>query len=307
MRLNIETSLLFLAFSGLAQHALGRAVPSTELRIVETIRSSVAAIEKRVPQMPGRGGRKDRQSPGGDSPGGSPNRGGGGQRGDGQRGDGQRGDSGSFIDDRHRGNVDPLPKGVVNDDTRNVFRIFDEFERSRTNRHENSHWLFYTQLRPGMTDSLIPTFRLRFNMEGKYRGDKESNDRNDNDEITSFGTAYNLEPLLDKLKGSRYSDWMIDAMVSFACARAAARRGGDARILGPKGVNLQKENKFWTEFEAYELTRPGSKIDRILRYDMDNLDAEPVVMWKKGDPPLGNEADFNKPSDWPAEPIDLGI
>lgn len=193
----------------------------------------------------------------------------------------------------------------MNDDLRNAFRIFDEYERGRANRHENSHWLFYTQTRPGMTDSLIPTFRLKFNTQGKYRGDKGSDAKNDNEEITSFTSAYDLGTIASKLSNSRYSSWLGDAVTSFACARTAARRGGDVRILAPKDGNLQKENKFWTEFEAYELTRPESKVDRILRYDMDNLDAEPVVMWKKGDPPLGNEPDFNKPTDWPEEIIDL--
>jgi hypothetical protein len=89
--------------------------------------------------------------------------------------------------------------------------------------------------------------------------------------------------------------WHV-GVVCFACARLASTRGGPVRILIPKGQDLVPPHKAWSDFEAYELTRPGGKVPEIWRYGSNNSDAPPELAWSRarGDRPLGKLVDFSK-------------
>jgi len=69
-----------------------------------------------------------------------------------------------------------------------------------------------------------------------------------------------------------------DMVASYGSARLAAVRGGNARILMPKDAADTPNNRFWTDFEAYELTKPGSNVQSIWRYNSANFDEAPTQM-----------------------------
>ncbi|KAF6843147.1 hypothetical protein CMUS01_02360 [Colletotrichum musicola] len=334
MQLKSATGLLLLALSGLSSTVLGRVIPSTDLDTGAVVPSvcrgygsscyqpwadtpAAGAVDKRtLPGRPGRGGSKDRGGgSGGDKDGGS-NGGsqrGGGQRGDGQRGEGQRGGSGSSA--TFKGVLDPEPQGL-NPGQRSAMEEFDRWDKSRTpdERGENNHWLFYTQLEKtdGKDDVMVQTFLNEFNRkdgQAKFRSDLGSPSGKDNTEITAMNKQYSSGYINDQVitgKAANWAvintNWLIDGITSFAAARTAAQRGGDVRLILPTGKKVDADNSFFTNFEAYELTRPGSKVDRIIQYNGDSVESlskEPIVIWKKGDAPIGKEANFDKGENFP--------
>jgi hypothetical protein len=82
-------------------------------------------------------------------------------------------------------------------------------------------------------------------------------------------------------------------IASYGAARLAAVRGGNVRILMPKDVANTPDGRYWTDFEAFELTKPGSNVQSIWRYNSADFDEAPTQMWTKGMPPIGNQARFD--------------
>jgi hypothetical protein len=80
---------------------------------------------------------------------------------------------------------------------------------------------------------------------------------------------------------------------SYGAARLAAVRGGKIRLLMPKSEpNNTTEGKFWTDFEAYQLTNSGSNVQEIWRFNSEAFDDAPVLIWKQGDPRIRNLPNF---------------
>ena len=162
-------------------------------------------------------------------------------------------------------------------------------------------WLFYTRL--GDIDTthfgelMIDKFKADF-QTGSYRldGDDGSN------QVQSLSDVFSLKSMDNGLLGdppaSNERFWW-DMVASYGSARMAAVEGGNVRILMPTGVPDLPPGKFWTDIEAYELTREGSNVKKIWRYDAANLDTLPEPIWQRGDPPLGNPAVFVTPRTTP--------
>lgn len=192
--------------------------------------------------------------------------------------------------------------------------MFNDWDKARTpdERGENNHWLFYTQL--GNRDpEVINAFVSAFNRKGesgndnpnvRFRDDLDSPASKDDADITTMNRKYNMEAI-NKVMGENKAsswpvkqyNWLIDGITSFMAARTAAQRGGDVRMLLRSDKKLDDDKSFFINFESYELTRPESKVGRILLYNADSVESlsnAPKVIWKQGDAPIGKEANFDK-------------
>ncbi|CAJ2500894.1 Uu.00g037470.m01.CDS01 [Anthostomella pinea] len=135
-------------------------------------------------------------------------------------------------------------------------------------------------------------------------------------EITIPGTVY---PDADGDKGIQkaQTDWLDDvdydddalekvgampiAMFSWRGAQRAAEAGGIIRFLTLKDRDDLVDGSYWATFKAYELTKEGTNVEEILRYNDDEMDKQPKPIWKKGDKPLGSAVNW---SDWKSKKDD---
>lgn len=192
-----------------------------------------------------------------------------------------------------------------------ISSAFDRFSvwfQSHAANTENP-WIFHSGLKDAANDpsapggGIVPKFQEGFNKEGKYRVDGET----DQPPIQQLrDTLSPLELLMQVGKQPTAQPKMWDMSASYAAARLAAIRGGNVRILMRPDAPNTPEGRFWTNFEAYEVTKPGSNVQGIWRYNADDLDAPPTKIWTQGDPTMGNPPDFSPPrADSPDSLIDL--
>jgi len=192
---------------------------------------------------------------------------------------------------------------------------FDNFEKwfisSGRAAKTDSPFVFFTRLGDKGNDvggdRLVPNFQTGF-AQGKYRqtGDAPATP---NDKIQQMSDTMNPSSMPDQISGSvpkTQQEFWYDMEASYAIARLAAATGGKARILMPKDGEDAPKDTFWTEFEAYTLTGPDSKVTELWRYDSDVFTVQngvkiytnpPRLIWKQGQKPLGSLPDFTKVPD----------
>lgn len=180
---------------------------------------------------------------------------------------------------------------------RAAFDKFIEYFDKNAAHKTDQPWVFYTKTGEN-TKQTVQGFRDAY-ASGKYRLEGEPQGGTLHNFIDDFDIATQAEKTGPGPAPNE--DLWYDGVLSFASARIASTRGGPVRILIPKGENLMPRHKSWSDFEAYELTRPESKMTELWRYDSNNPDAPPELAWKKGDPPLGQPVDFSQKMIWEAK------
>lgn len=157
-------------------------------------------------------------------------------------------------------------------------------------------WIFFTKLGDdGNTvggPRLVPKFQDDFKA-GKYRlpGDDAPAPTDKLQQLGEVFTPADLPNQVGPAPSSNAKFW-FDMISSYGSARLAALRGGKVRILMPKDEPNTPDAKFWTDFEAFELTKPESNVEEIWRYNSAAFDDAPIKIWSQGDAPIGNQANF---------------
>jgi hypothetical protein len=172
-------------------------------------------------------------------------------------------------------------------------KFFDENAADKTDQP----WIFYTKVGDESHEKVT-----------KFRQDYENGQHRLPGEPATGGTLHNFSDDFDydaipKQLGpgpAPNEDLWYDGVLSFACARLASTRGGPVRILIPKGQDLMPPHKSWTDFEAYELTKPGGQVTELWRYNSNDMGEAPELAWSRarGDKPLGAPADFSQKMRW---------
>jgi hypothetical protein len=174
--------------------------------------------------------------------------------------------------------------------------FFDENAAHKTDQP----WVFYTKVGDQTKEKVI-----------KFREDYTNGQHRLPGEPTTGGTLHNFIDDFDfeaipKQLGpgpKPNEDLWYDGVISFAAARLASTRGGPVRILIPKGQDLMPRHKSWSDFEAYELTKPGGKTTELWRYNSEDPSQPPELAWSRarGDAPLGAPVDFSQKMVWEAK------
>ena len=172
-------------------------------------------------------------------------------------------------------------------------KFFDENAAHKT----DEPWVFYTKAGDD-TELIVTKFKDDY-ASGQHR---LPNDAVGTTTLHNFSDDFDFAALPKQLGPGPAPNEALwyDGVLSFACARLASTRGGPVRILIPKGQDIMPPHKFWSDFEAYELTKPGGKVTDLWRYDSNDPSAPPELAWSRarGDPPLGVPVDFSKTMIW---------
>jgi hypothetical protein len=89
------------------------------------------------------------------------------------------------------------------------------------------------------------------------------------------------------------STYFQGAVNSFIEASEARKLSKPVRYIASKKDDPNSmPGSYWHHFEAYELTRPGTQIPGVWRYNADENFANPNQIWRPGDAPLGVPPDF---------------
>lgn len=161
----------------------------------------------------------------------------------------------------------------------------------------DKYWVFWAG--PNVED--ISKWAKEYNDDGKYHDGLKPDDKK---KITIPGEVYpDIEGVEDLQKVQ--SEWMDDkedqlekivampiAMMSWRGAQRAAQAGGIVRYVGKEGEDNVPDKRIWSSVEAYELTKEGSKVESIERYNFGKGGVKQI--WKKGDKPLGSKVNFEK-------------
>lgn len=139
--------------------------------------------------------------------------------------------------------------------------------------------------------------------DGKYH---EGLAEGDDKKMTIPGEVYPDVESVEDLQNVQI-DWMDDkedqlnkiaafpiAMMSWRGAQRAAQAGGHIRYVGKEGEPDLPEKRIWSTVEAFELTKEGTKIESITRYNLGKGADGKKEIWKKGDKPLGEKVNFDK-------------
>ncbi|KAK6066359.1 hypothetical protein SCUP234_12139 [Seiridium cupressi] len=185
---------------------------------------------------------------------------------------------------------------------RNFYDAFLEFEKDKAGDDKglDNYWAFYSGKE---THESINDFVKEFNDDKKHHeGLKDGDDK----KITIPGEVYPDPESSDKIQDAQ-GKWMDEddsddsltkvaampiAVMSWRGAQRAAKAGGIIRFLTLEKMADLEPGKYWTTFEAYELTKEGSNVEQILRYTNGKTDEKPKQIWKKGDKPLGSAVNW---------------
>ena len=228
--------------------------------------------------------------------------------------------------------LDPPPPRVSGtaQETNNIRSYYDEFMRLEqvyediekkqkgneaegieTKKKETS-FLFYSgklKTPDEITDRFIGEFKAGEHRDGPEALNKPKEDKEQ--EVITLGITYkkilNNEALRARekkvTKALGLKSGRLEAiMVAWRWAQRVAEVGGTVIFVTPGAYNRgirdtpnPEISTMWSDFQAYELTKPGSKVEAIIRYDADDLSKAPTTLWEQGYAPIGNPPDFR---DW---------